>query len=125
MPRSPELRRNLDLQGTIREMRQPLKVPDTGWIEVGGTDEIAPPFENGWGNVGGTLAKLAFYMASDGEIRMRGHFVGGAVNTTIFTLPVGYRPEKRETFLLPNDDIGYAVMQVDTDGKVSLIRISV
>jgi hypothetical protein len=140
MPRTPQFLHNEGLPDVIGELRKPGHVRYTGWIGVGvepgtgiGSDEptaeeyipgISPPFLNSWVNVTGdsiSFARLAFYMAEDGELRLRGHVRGGAVGSAIFRLPSGYRPEYDETFRQPNDAGGSATIQVSSDGYVYLI----
>lgn len=66
-------------------------VCDTEWHLVGGAGE--PAFANSWVNFGATDAYPAgFKLVSDTAVRLRGLVKSGTITTTIFTLPVGYRP---------------------------------
>jgi len=68
------------------------------WHTVGGGGE--PAFQNSWVSFdGGTTFEVpAFRKFEDGRVQLRGSAKGGAVNTVIFTLPVGYRPPKTLRF---------------------------
>lgn len=145
MPRTPHFLHNRGLPEVVAELRKPRLLPYSGWIGVGTSESgdpedpllepmqtavgeyihgISPPFLNNWKNViddDFDYARMAFYMSADGEIRFRGHVRGGAENTNIFRLPVGYRPEYTETFRQPNDAGGSATISVGSDGFVKLI----
>lgn len=68
--------------------------PGLVWFTVG--DAGAPAFENSWTNIvapANTFGNVQY--AKDhrtGIVYLRGGAAGGVVNTTLFTLPVGYRP---------------------------------
>lgn len=67
------------------------KVPDSeAWRVVGAVGQ--PAFQNGWVNFGGGEPALSFYKDPLGIVRIRGLIKSGAVNSVVFTLPVGYRP---------------------------------
>lgn len=51
---------------------------------------ITPTLLNGWVNAVGN--EIQFYKDNFGIVRMRGTASGGTFATTVFTLPVGYRP---------------------------------
>lgn len=51
-----------------------------------------PAFQNSWTNFGGANPAAAFRKYPDGTVRIRGMVKTGASGTTVFTLPVGYRP---------------------------------
>lgn len=59
------------------------------WHYIGETDE--PAFENSFTHVGSTQ-KAGFRKVGD-YVEIFGQFLGAA-NTTIFTLPVGFRPDQ-------------------------------
>jgi hypothetical protein len=64
--------------------------PMDSWHVVGAAGE--PAFVSPWANYGGGFAGAAFRKGPDGKVALRGLVAGGATNTVIFTLPVGYRP---------------------------------
>ena len=64
---------------------------DDPWHEIGATGE--PAFANGWVNHGKPPSEsAAFYKDPTGRVHLKGTVKNGTVNTTIFTLPAGYRP---------------------------------
>ena len=58
------------------------------WHYVGEAGE--PAFENGWGNMGGSDAPLAFRHTVGAGIEIQGSITGGTPGTTIFTLPASH-----------------------------------
>jgi microcystin-dependent protein len=72
---------------------------DADWREVGDSGE--PDFQNGWENSGGSYETLAFKIDSAGVVHLKGRIQGGTPNTVIFTLPLGYRPNKKIRFVVP------------------------
>jgi hypothetical protein len=73
----------------------PTLPPPEAFHEVGSVGQ--PAFENGWVNYGPTLYETtAFYKDPLGVVHLKGTVENG--NTTIFTLPVGYRPAKSQFF---------------------------
>lgn len=62
---------------------------DTGWL--------APAYVGSWATYGdgGVYGAAAYRRLPTGRVVMRGMVVGGASGTSIFTLPVGYRPTKQ------------------------------
>jgi hypothetical protein len=63
--------------------------PPEAWHEVGGTGE--PGFENAWVNYGPCCNTAGFYKDRFGLIHLKGLVKTGAIGSTIFTLPAGYR----------------------------------
>jgi hypothetical protein len=64
-----------------------LKLPEN-WIR--------PTLQNGWSNLGGGYADIGYYKDEFGVVHIHGFLTGGVETsgTTIFVLPVGYRPNK-------------------------------
>lgn len=64
----------------------------TGWIE--------PTLLNGWVNYDSAWDNVAYCLDSDGFVHVKGMIRTGttAANTTLFTLPVGYRPARNMIF---------------------------
>lgn len=60
------------------------------WHAVGGAGE--PAFANSWVNNGSPYDAASFKKMPDGTVRLKGAVKSGTASTTIFTLPVGYRP---------------------------------
>ena len=72
------------------------------WRDVGGSGQ--PAFQNSWVNHGSTSAVAAFYRDSSGVVRIKGLVKNGTGATTIFTLPVGYRPTEDRYFAATSFD---------------------
>ncbi len=74
-----------------------------------------PAFENGWANVGFSLAEASFYKDPLGVVHLRGAVeVNAAGNSaTVFTLPPGYRPANSYEFPI-------APLSVGTTGRLTV-----
>lgn len=87
---------------------------DATWHEIGVAGE--PAFSNGWVNYPG-FNTAGFRMDSEGWVYMKGLVRLGTINTSVFTLPLAYRPWKTVFFpTLCNGLIAY--IQINTDGTV-------
>lgn len=86
------------------------------WHEIGASGE--PAFQNSWGNFGSSQNSAAFMKDPAGFVRFKGYIAtSGAINTTAFTLPTGYRPSKQTIFpAISNSTIGR--LDVLADGSV-------
>ncbi len=140
--RSPNFRGATTIIDVVKDMRRPPLLPFDAWIGVGISagsaagkahpneyyEGMSPWFENAWVNVATTLdnarPRAAFYMSSDGEVRLRGHIRGGQAGTRVFQLPTGFRPEKTLQFIVPNDSGGHTTVEVQQDGSVVVLRMS-
>lgn len=76
-------------------------------------------FVNGWVNFGDPYAPTAFWKDAFGIVHIHGAVKSGtaAPGTTLFTLPAGYRPAKRQTFPVAGN-LAYGEIFVDTNGAV-------
>jgi len=74
---------------------------------------------NGWAAYGGIFATPQFTKGSDGLVSFKGLIGSGVVTngTTIFTLPVGYRPAEYQIFIV-GTSIGAGSVEVMPDGRV-------
>jgi len=91
---------------------------DTDWHIVDGTGE--PAYENGWVDYNtqpGTYAGGGFMKDENGYIHLRGLIKNGTDGTTVFTLPVGYRPLQKNIFTIESDDLA-GRLDVDDTGEV-------
>ena len=71
---------------------------------------------NGWVNYGAPYANTGFYK-DRGRVYLIGAVKDGTLNTTLFPLPVGYRPASRMEFVVrANTGTGY--VYVDSSGNV-------
>lgn len=97
---------------TVRQMRlQPE-------LLVGAAGE--PAFGSGWKNEGGGFQSVGFYRDDEGVVHLRGVVALGGHTTTIFTLPIGYRPAATEMFIAGLDYAGTATIEVTAVGDVDL-----
>ena len=90
------------------------------WHAVGGAGE--PAFQNSWVNdtLGGPLA---FRKTPDGRVYVRGAIKSGTDGSTVFVLPVGYRPSYVRYFdTLVTGGASGAYVAVATDGAMTLGR---
>lgn len=80
---------------------------------------ITPTLLNGVTNYAGGIAPVRYYKNEFNTVCLDGISSSVATETTIFTLPVGYRPSKR--LLVPtviNTGLGW--IRIETDGSVKL-----
>lgn len=126
MARSADLVGSRSLVDTIRDLRKPGPIPNSGWMFVGASFGVG--FTNGWANVGvlagTTNAPASFHLSDDGEVRLRGKVDGGEVGDVIFVLPVEMRPEYAETFICSVEDGQFANVTVHADGRIVLDSIT-
>jgi hypothetical protein len=66
------------------------------WHLVG--DAGQPAFQNSWANYGNGFAEAGFYRDPIGFVHLKGIVTGGTSDSTIFTLPAGYRPPQTLAF---------------------------
>lgn len=60
---------------------------DTGWLDI----SVSPGYQNGWTDLNNSNWK-GRYRKLGNIVEVRGLVQGGGINTTIFTLPEGFRP---------------------------------
>lgn len=82
---------------------------DTGWL--------APSYQNGWVDYGAGGYSPVEYRRRDGITYIEGLAKNGTVNSTIFTLPVGFRPARKIRFVV-DSNVGYNYIDIDTGGVV-------
>jgi hypothetical protein len=105
-------------QGPKGDMGGNATVPMDTWHSVGNSGE--PAFTNGWVNYGGYPA-LQFRKDPFGKVQLRGAVKNGTLGTSIFTLPLGYRPPAGVilSFMSYTSATTFAAFQVTYDGTVS------
>lgn len=80
---------------------------------IGMTGE--PSYQNNWAGV----TNCAFLKDNFGFVHLEGTIKSGTVGTTIFTLPMGYRPSESKNFpVISNSEIGW--LSVSSCGIVAL-----
>ena len=97
--------------------------PDENWREVADPDEPVD-FENSYVNYDTIWDTAAFRIDAEGWVHLKGLVDTGSKNTTIFTLPEGYWPEKQIVYTTLVYDtvasVAPAFVRVETDGKVKI-----
>ena len=88
----------------------------TPWYEIGVAP--APSFGAGWSNTGGGFYNAAYTKDASGWVHLRG-LVNGTLGTTLFTLPVGFRPSSAIRFSTLYSTDSFACGSVDTTGIVT------
>lgn len=78
---------------------------------------IAGSLNSPWANVGGANPVASFYTDNIGNVTLKGLVNSGSVGTSIFTLPLGYRPTT-VVYYSVFCSTGYGVITVNTDGTV-------
>lgn len=83
------------------------------------TSWASPSLENGWVNYGSGFESAGYVRTNAGIVTLKGLVKSGATNTTIFTLPPGYRPAMRMLFVTAGANNSTASrIDVLADGQV-------
>lgn len=139
----PPLRADVELDGVPIEGASPQStyrpiVDDIVWLEMQGTDpHISPPLateaNQGWTNLllinswvqytaGGWVVPVSCHRNVMGEVRLRGSCGGGATESIIAVLPVGFRPPLNYSGhpVSCHDGTGpaYGVVAIAADGSI-------
>jgi hypothetical protein len=97
------------LEAAIQTKLGYLAAPDSGWV--------APTFTNSWVNYGAGYNDAGYYKDAFGWVTLRGLVKNGTDGASIFTLPVGCRPEA--TMLMPIASADhYGRLDISTAGLV-------
>jgi len=80
---------------------------------------IAPTLLNSWVDYAAGWTAAGYRLDPDGYVTIRGLVKNGTLNTTIFTLPVGYRPPAHELFEVGMNANGRSRIDVNSNGNVS------
>jgi hypothetical protein len=103
---------------------------DTGVLEIrksAGWVPYRPPrgdtwhaatLQNKWVNYGAPYNSAAYTLTDDGWVRLRGLVKSGTLDTSIFTLPVGYRPPAQCLFPISTSPDTVGRVDVHADGRV-------
>lgn len=123
MARSTELPRFNTLPEVVKDLRTPKTETDQGFIVVGtfidigdpgndpGTDELSPPFLNGWENKPGFQS--GFRLRDDGDTEIVAAIQSGTIGAAAWILPEDYRK--------PYD---FRILQA-TDAAATIVKILV
>jgi hypothetical protein len=81
-----------------------------------------PALQNGWVNFGGGFTEAGFYLDTVGRVHLQGTIKSGAaaLDTLLFTLPVGYRPAARVGPFPVASNLSYGEVDVHANGDVFL-----
>lgn len=84
---------------------------------------IDATLQNGWVEFAAAL-KPQYSIGFDGFVTLKGGIKSGTLNTTIMTLPVGFRPTKSCYYLVPGDTTSKSSFRitVQQDGQVLLVH---
>lgn len=80
----------------------------------------APELQNGWVNNGGSYATAGYYKDDLGIVHIKGLIKSGstAAESTIFNLPIGYRPNQERLFrAIANNGSNDVLARVNIDGS--------
>jgi hypothetical protein len=82
---------------------------------------IAPTLLNGWVNFGSGNIEASFYKDEFGVVHLSGLIKSGTTTggTTLFTLPIGYRPPLSINFITADVD-GFARLFITNTGVVGI-----
>lgn len=79
----------------------------------------APTLSGTWVDFGGGLSTVGYYKNGLGDVVLKGQAASGTAGTSIFTLPVGYRPAERRDFAAAySGGDGGATIAVLADGTI-------
>jgi hypothetical protein len=132
MPRSPDIPYSPDLFGVIQDLRKPHAKTDTGLVVVGnyigfgdpgndpGTDEMSPPFLNGWENITGMTS--GFRLNEIGKIEISAAVKNGTIGDPVWILPVDYRRPYDVRFVQATTSTSLSIVEVKSTGQVIIVR---
>lgn len=80
-----------------------------------------PTLLNSWVNYGNPFSPAGYFKDSLGMVHVRGMVKNGAAGSTIFTLPVGYRPSYTVSATNTGGGGAFGVFYVDNGGNVSWV----
>lgn len=80
----------------------------------------APTLVSGWVNYGSGFNPAGFYKDPFGIVHLRGLLKSGTVASSAFTLPIGCRPTKTESFAVSSNG-AYGQVYVSAAGDVTLV----
>ena len=87
-----------DIQTLTNKRIDGAKNTFTGALVVSGEPWVYPALGNSWVNYGTPGSVVGYRKMADGTVTFDGLMKNGIVSTTVFTLPVGYRPNAQKSF---------------------------
>lgn len=82
-----------------------------------GAGAPAAAFQNSWVNSAGGFTPARYWFDREGNVCIEGSVKSGTLNTAIFTLPVGYRPQTQMAFAVDANGT-HGLIYVNTNGTV-------
>lgn len=77
-----------------------------------------PAFTNSWVNFGSGGVTASFYKETTGRVVIEGLIKTGTVGTSVFTLPLGYRPALNHLVTVYSSGVPATVLTINVDGTV-------
>lgn len=74
MPRTPDFNKN-NFDDLLGGWKRPRPLPETGWNNVGPSEDHGVDFQGTWSNVSDTTVPASWYLSEDGEVRLRGRVI--------------------------------------------------
>ncbi|WP_024632376.1 MULTISPECIES: hypothetical protein [unclassified Paenibacillus] len=90
----------LDTVRTLQENTTRISVLESKKAEKDAPAWITPTLLNGWVNFTGGLSLVGYYKDSMGYVHLRGVIKPGAMGSTAFILPTGYRPTATQVYIV-------------------------
>lgn len=89
-------------------------------VPLTGSAWITPTLVNSWKNYGSGFEAVAYLKDPLGFVHLKGVVTGGATNTTIFTLPAGFRPGATTDSPAPgvSSTAVFSDVEIHSDGTV-------
>lgn len=108
-------------QALVADSAQTLGVAWAGEVArtVVGAGGGAPAFAGTWTHFDATnvYQKVSYYKGADGRVYLCGMAAAGTINTTLFTLPAGYRPAANREFSVASNN-AFGLVEVSSAGVV-------
>lgn len=79
---------------------------------------VAPTLAGTWVNFGAGQANSGYWKDGEGVVHLMGHVKDGTIGTTIFTLPVGYRPNASVQFPCVSNG-AFGAISINSSGVVT------
>lgn len=104
-----------DLVESIRNIDRRLRKLENAEPSLFGGE--VPALQGAWVNTGGVYPNAAYWRDAGNQVWLRGRIQGGSVPSTLFTLPVQYRPIGTRSFATSLGD----VIEVSAAGVVTVV----
>lgn len=110
-----------DVLGVAYDPDPPPPDLSTDWVY------LTSPYSNGWVDYGSIYSPIGYRRTAEGLVMLRGLIKSGTVQTTIFVLPTGFRPnpgmDHEYNYIVPASGSGAARIEVlPGDGTVKVVN---